>query len=103
MAQDRNLLPIIECGSAQTGLAPGEAGRLDNVDRDPETRAEPQDRAHIGRYVGLVECDFRHGRWTPSLRHLMARLSPGSMPETRTGSALWAASFLGSKAGNPSP
>ncbi|MDE2164934.1 MAG: hypothetical protein KGJ66_01175 [Alphaproteobacteria bacterium] len=55
MARDRDAVEIIHRRAFQVTVVEQEAARFDDIDGDPEARAEAQDGARVLRNVGLVE------------------------------------------------
>ena len=60
MPRQRHLVEIVHAGAAEGAVGDREAGRLDDMGRDAEAGAEPQNRAGILRDVGLVKGEV-HG------------------------------------------
>jgi hypothetical protein len=62
------MIQIVETSAAQASIVERETCRFDDVNRNPETRAKPQNRADVWCDVGLIESDFGHGAFPPKWR-----------------------------------
>jgi hypothetical protein len=57
MIHDAHVVEIVEPGTAKRFFGRGEGGGTDDMDRNAETGAEPENRAGVLRDVGLIEGD----------------------------------------------
>ena len=55
VADDIDPVQIVHPGAPQARVGPNEAARLDDIDADRGTGGQPQDRAGVLGYVGLIE------------------------------------------------
>src|SRR5579863_7967741 len=69
MADDGGEIGVVERGALQPAIVEQKTERLDQIDADPETSGEPQQRTGVLRDVRLIESEAQRNLLRPANAH----------------------------------